>query len=219
MGKSISVKTRLSAINDYVRSSESLRDVAKKHGISGETLRRWLGDPVRKTRKGRLVSKSVPGKYTSRPSVLAKRNLGFDNQQKRWSKLEDESLVEAVHSGMTVEETGGLLGRTPAAILTRKHILVTKGKLEERFATPEGIKRTRKIKQEERVMEETPVEVTLLEVTPVESVKEIREVPDVDMDDITNLSLERLASVVSKFGVSLSINISEGVTSVQMTKS
>lgn len=209
MGKSISVKTRLSAVNDYVRNGESLRDVAKKHGISSETLRRWLGDSVRKTRKGGLVSKSVPGKYTSRPSVLAKRNLGFDNQQKRWSKLEDESLVEAVHSGMTVEETAGLLGRTPAAIYTRKHILVTKGKLEERFVVPEGIKRTRKI-----TSAEIPVEVT-----PVQSMTEVAEVPEVDMDDITNLSLERLASVVSKFGVSLSINISEGVTSVQMTKS
>lgn len=209
MGKSISVKTRLSAVNDYVRNGESLRDVAKKHGISGETLRRWLGGSVRKTRKGGLVSKSVPGKYTSRPSVLAKRNLGFDNQQRRWSKLEDESLVEAVHSGMTVEETAGLLGRTPAAIYTRKHILVTKGKLDERFVVPEGIKRTRKTHSAE-----IPVEVT-----PVQSMTEVAEVPEVDMDDITNLSLERLASVVSKFGVSLSINISGGVTSVQMTKS
>lgn len=209
MGKSISVKTRLSAVNDYVRNGESLRDVAKKHGISGETLRRWLGGSVRKTRKGGLVSKSVPGKYTSRPSVLAKRNLGFDNQQRRWSKLEDESLIEAVHSGMTVEETAGLLGRTPAAIYTRKHILVTKGKLDERFVVPEGIKRTRKT-----TSAEIPVEVT-----PVQSMTEVAEVPEVDMDDITNLSLERLASVVSKFGVSLSINISGGVTSVQMTKS
>lgn len=208
MGKSISVKTRLSAVNDYVRNGESLRDVAKKHGISGETLRRWLGDSVRKTRKGEVVSKSAPGRYT-RPSVLAKRNLGFDNQQKRWSKLEDESLVEAVHSGMTVEETAGLLGRTPAAVYTRKHILVTKGKLEQRFVVPEGIKRTRKPRSVEM-----PVEVT-----PVQSMTEVSEVPEIDMDDITNLSLERLASVVSKFGVSLSINISGGVTSVQMTKS
>lgn len=210
MGKSISVKTRLSAVNDYVRNGESLRDVAKKHGISGETLRRWLGDSVRKTRKGGLVSKSVPGKYTSRPSVLAKRNLGFNNQQKRWSKLEDESLIEAVHSGMTVEETAGLLGRTPAAVYTRKHILVTKGKLDERFVVPEGIKRTRK--PQEHVME------TQIEVHEIQPSPEVAEVPEVDMDDITNLSLERLASVVSKFGVSLSINISEGVTSVQMTK-
>ena len=208
MRKSISVKTRLSAVNDYVRYGRSLREVAQKHGISGETLRRWLGDSVRKGRKGGVVGKSVPGKYTSRPSVLAKRNLGFNNQQKRWSKLEDESLIEAVHSGMTVEETAGLLGRTPAAIYTRKHILVTKGKLEERFVVPEGIKRTRK-----------PHSVEMpVEVTPVQSMTEVSEVPEVDMDDITNLSLERLASVVSKFGVSLSINISEGVTSVQMTK-
>jgi transposase-like protein len=207
MRKSISVKTRLSAINDYVRSTESLRDVAKKYDVSGETLRRWLGDSVRKGRKAEVVGKSAPGRYT-RPSVLAKRNLGFGNQQKRWSKLEDESLVEAVHSGMTVEETAGLLGRTPAAVYSRKHILVTKGKLEQRFVVPEGIKRTRKPR-----LVEMPVEVT-----PVQSMTEVSEVPEVDMDDITNLSLERLASVVSKFGVSLSINISEGVTSVQMTK-
>lgn len=231
MGKPISVRTRLSAVNDYVRTKGSLKDVSEKHGISRETLRRWLGESVRnkKNPKSKILEKNLK----SRPSVLTKRNLGFDNQQKKWSKLEDDSLIEAVNCGMTVDETSGLLGRTPAAIYTRKHILVTKGKLEERFATPEGIKRTRKIKQEERVMEETPVEMTLLEVSPVEtapvevapvetapveSVKEVREVPDVDMDDITNLSLERLAYVVSKFGVSLSINISEGVTLVKMTK-
>lgn len=210
MKRSISVKTRLSAVNEYVRSGKSLREVSRKHGISPETLRRWLGDSVRKARKGKGISKSSSDQYTSKPSVLAKRNLGFPNQQKRWSKLEDESLIEAVHSGMTVEETSSLLGRTPAAIYNRKHILVTNGKLEERFVVPKGIKRTRK--PQEHVME------SQTEVHEIQPSPEVAEVPEVDMDDIVNLSLGRLASVVSKFGVSLSINISEGVTSVKMTK-
>ena len=210
MRKSVSVKTRLSAVNDYVRYGKSLREVSQKHGVSVDTIRRWLGDSVRKVQKNKGANEGSSDRYTSKPSVLAKRNLGFTNQQKRWSKLEDESLIEAVHSGMTVEETAGLLGRTPAAIYTRKHVLVTKGKLEERFVVPEGIKRTRK--PQEHVME------TQIEVHEIQPSPEVAEVPEVDMDDITNLSLERLASVVSKFGVSLSINISEGVTSVQMTK-
>lgn len=213
MKRSISVKIRLSAVNDYVRNGGSLREVSKKYGVSAETLRRWLGDSVRKPKKDKVVSKGSSRRYTSRSSVLAKRNLGFTNQQKKWSKLEDESLIEAVHSGMTVEETASLLGRTPAAIYTRKHILVTKGKLKERFAIPEGIKRTRK--PQEHVLE-TKMEVH--EMQPVPEVEEVAEVPEVNMDDITNLSLEKLAYVVSKFGVSLSINISEGVTLVQMTK-
>ena len=53
MRRSISVKTRLSAVNDYVRYGKSLREVSQKHGVSVDTIRRWLGDSVRKVQKNK----------------------------------------------------------------------------------------------------------------------------------------------------------------------
>lgn len=201
MSKKIPIKTRISAVNDYVRSGKSLKEVASVHGISGETLRKWLGDYVRPVGKSEKVS-------SGSSHVNKKENLR--NSNRRWRKIEEEGLLEAVHSGMSVKETSELLERTEASIQTRKSVLASRGLIEKRFISPKGIKRT--TNHREPLVEPTVIQNTTEHETP------IKEVPEVDLDAITNLSLERLASVVSRFGVSLSINISEGLTSVQMSK-
>jgi transposase-like protein len=213
MSKSkIEMKTRLEAIHDYLRSGDSLRIVGERHGMSSETLRRFLGDAVRPK------DKNGKAKFTgkTRPSVVAKQNIGILNQNKRWGKIEDETLIDAVRGGMTVEETSELLGRTPAAVYTRKHNLVRKGALGERFVIPEGIKRTRRpvmpeLFDEAPVVEAPVVETPVVEPTPTP----MGEVTEVNLKEI---SLERLAGIVRKYSVNLTMNISGGVTTIQMEK-
>jgi transposase-like protein len=203
----IEMKTRLEAIHDYLRSGDSLRIVGERHGMSSETLRRFLGDAVRPK------DKNGKAKFTgkTRPSVVAKQNIGILNQNKRWGKIEDETLIDAVRGGMTVEETSELLGRTPAAVYTRKHNLVRKGALGERFVIPEGIKRTRRPVMPELFDEAPVVETPVVEPTPTP----MSEVTEVNLKEI---SLERLAGIVRKYSVNLTMNISGGVTTIQMEK-
>jgi transposase-like protein len=203
----IEMKTRLEAIHDYLRSGDSLRIVGERHGMSSETLRRFLGDAVRPK------DKNGKAKFTgkTRPSVVAKQNIGILNQNKRWGKIEDETLIDAVRGGMTVEETSELLGRTPAAVYTRKHNLVRKGALGERFVIPEGIKRTRRPVMPELFDEAPVVEAPVVEPTPTP----MGEVTEVNLKEI---SLERLAGIVRKYSVNLTMNISGGVTTIQMEK-
>jgi hypothetical protein len=209
MGKLIPVRVKLTAVNDYMRNPGSLKEVAERHGVSHETLRKWLGDSVRK--RGRI---STQKEKKSSPAVEARKALGFPSQNKRWSKLEDESLIEAVRSGMTVEETSNLIGRTPHSIYTRKHHLSVLGKLEERFTVPEGIKRHRKPKGAPVVSE------AVVMASMEEQVKDvpINEVPEVDMEAIRTLSLETLVSLVSQHGVILNIDINGDTTSVMIRK-
>lgn len=214
----IEMKTRLEAIHDYLRSGDSLKIVGERHGMSSETLRRFLGDAVRSK------DKNLRAKFSrkTRPSVVAKQNIGILNQNKRWRKIEDETLIDAVRGGMTVEETSELLGRTPAAVYTRKHSLVRKGALEERFVIPEGIKRTRRRPAMPELFDETPVvEAPVVETPVVEAPVDeptpapVSEVTEVDLKEI---SLERLAGIVRKYSVNLTMNISGGVTTIQMEK-
>lgn len=209
MGKSIPIRVKLTAVNDYMRNPGSLKEVAERNGISHETLRRWLGDSVRK--RGRI---STPKERKSSPAVEARKALGFPSQNKRWSKLEDESLIEAVKSGMTVEETSNLIGRTPYSIYTRKHHLASIGKLEERFTSPEGIKRQRKPK-ESPVVSEAVVVASMEEQAKDASIKEV---PEVDMEAIRTLSLETLVSLVSQHNVVLNIDVNGDTTSVMIRK-
>ena len=116
-----------------------------------------------------------------------------------------------VRGGMTVEETSELLGRTAAAVYTRKHILVLKGALGERFVVPEGIKRTR------RPVSEVPPQEPPVETAP-EVTETNTEIPAMNTDGLSDLSLERLASIVNNYGVNLTMNISGNATTIQIEK-
>jgi transposase-like protein len=154
MPRTIDIKTRVSAVKDYVTSGEPLRVVAERHGISSETLRRFLGDKVRKGKKGRPVAVakgviSIPFPASASVKKRSKKDPNLPNANRRWTRSEDELLRDAVLGNFTVEETVELLGRTGAAVTTRKHILLDNGFInEKRFKTPEGITRTRRTQEE-----------------------------------------------------------------------
>lgn len=212
MKRKIPVKTKIEAVNDYLTSGLSLKAVCVKYGVSHESVRKWAS----------ASKKQISDKFkvSQKRAKLAacKRNLGFFNQQKRWTSLEDESLVEAVVSGMTVGETSGLLGRTPSSIYTRKHKLFSEGMVKERFTIPEGIKRSRKQKEVPLETPDVAEVVEKIEVIDSVNTSKIKEVPEISMEEISNISIERIAEIVSKFGVSMCISVSGDHTTVQISQ-
>jgi transposase-like protein len=104
----INSKTRVSAVKDYVTSGDPLRVVSERHGISSETLRRFLGNKIRKNKRGRPVTKGVTKGVMSIPFPTVRKRSGKDetrpNANRRWSSAEDELLRDAVLGNFTVEE-------------------------------------------------------------------------------------------------------------------
>jgi len=208
MPKKIKAKKRLEAIHDYIKSGESLKSVSLRHGMSSETLRRFLkerSNPGKETKVNLVIKNSPPLKDNRR----VQKNL--ENNNKRWKKIEDETLIDAVIGGMSVQETSELLGRTSFSIYTRKHRLISMNKLNERFVFPKGVKRVHKKVKNESI-QETP------ETNPVNVEPTINEVPKIEVDNISNISLEILAGLIGKYGIEISLNISKEATLVQMKK-
>ena len=102
MSKMISKKVKKEAVNAYVNSNETLREVAAKHGLCAETLRKLVG-PKKIRPRGTKIQSDV------RPVVQMKTNT-------RWSAKDLRSLKSMVKEGKSNQEIGGILGRTPNAI-------------------------------------------------------------------------------------------------------
>lgn len=213
MPRTIDVKTRVSAVKDYVTSGESLRIVSERHGISTETLRRSVGDKIRKSSKVRPVTKGVVSKTSPVPNKRSDKDPSKPNANSRWSRTDDELLRDAVFGNFTVEETMELLGRTKAGITTRKHVLLENGFIDEkRFKTPEGITRTRRPQNQMELFpgaEAVSVPVTQEEPMSTPSIS----VPSISVE---SPSLRELAGLVQEFGVSIDMSVTSNGTVIKM---
>lgn len=207
MPKTIDAKTRVNAVKDYVTSGDSLREVSERHGISAETLRRFLGNKVRRS--------VIPSNVVASKPQRTKKDVSRPNANRRWTIQEDELLRDAVFGNFTVEETMDLLGRTKAGVTTRKHVLLENGFLnEKRFKVPEGITRNRRknivlFPQTETKPETTQETVSQEEPTSTSSVS----VPSITVE---SPSLRELAGLVQEFGVSIDMTVSSAGTVIRM---
>lgn len=202
------------AIKDYLQNSKTLREVAETHGINMETLRKALGNRVRPRGTRYLPDGSVksPGIKNGRKIRTSKASELTPRSNKRWTATEDELLRDAVVTGMTVNETVELLGRTAVSIYCRKCYLLDNGYIpdpETRFTLAKGIKRPRKV-------ENTTIE-RIIEVE--ESREEEEKVPSAPMTQtatINSIELEDLAKLVKSYGVNITVSVTSSGTEVKM---
>jgi transposase-like protein len=202
------------AIKDYLQNSKTLREVAETHGINMETLRKALGNRVRPRGTRYLADGSVksPGIKNGRKIRTSKASELTPRSNKRWTATEDELLKDAVLTGMTVNETVELLGRTAVSIYCRKCYLLDNGYIpdpETRFTLAKGIKRPRKV---ENATIERIVEVE-------ESREEEEKVPSAPMTQTTTINsieLEDLAKLVKSYGVNITVSVTATGTEVKM---
>ena len=216
MGKQIPKNVKVAAMKAYVADGKTLRQAAEDHGITAESLRRWLGDKVRK--KGDYSkSKSEAGSTSpvSRASMVARKPRTSKASEvnvrsnKRWTLMEDELLRDAVLSRMTVKETVDLLGRTPVSIYCRKNYLIDSGFINgsTKFVMPSGIKRVRK-KME-----------TSFDNTEVEAIVDIPEAEPLQESNgaYQNIELSDLAKVVRDYGVNITVSMTSQGMEVKMS--
>ena len=207
--KKIDRKKKAEAVKDYLSSGDTLVIVAARHGMCTETLRKAVG-PRRMKKKMKTGAKKrtvgVQGSFFPEVVVASSKKISkdvsFENNHKAWGATDISLLIDSVNDGLTVSETAKLLGRTNAAVSTRKHILIREGKIrdEVRFPVPEGIKRYR------RGVDEP-------EVQPVVEVEVEKETPRASIEHIDLMSLADLAK---RFGLNVTITIDKGVTTVNM---
>lgn len=224
----INPKTRASAVKDYMSSKDSLRNVSKRHGISAETLRRFVMEHKEKTVKQVNTSKPVNStmKKNQTKKVFAKKvspvatpvvrktrtyspNELTPNANKRWKATDDELLRDAVLSNFTAKETRNLLGRTGPSIFARKCYLIDSGFIDEstRFTHEKGIKRPRNKVTEPEIVSIVSDTIPVVE-SPVEVVN-----PSVSMD-ATNI--RDLAMVVRDYGVKVTLTVTSEGTEVKL---
>jgi hypothetical protein len=205
--KTVSKKSLESAMAHYSKSKKpNLMVSSQKFGIGYETLRRHL--------KAQGVPTNVRVRVaTPSKSEYKRKNPNPLNASKRWSASEDEMLKQAVESKMSVRDTCDLLGRSVAAVYARKCILLGNGFINDvRFEVEKGILRPRKVnpEPEDFVVEE------LVDVIPVESNVEV---PVSTPGNVSlDFSINDLVSLVSEFGVSVTVTMKEGVTEVGISK-
>ena len=200
--RKISKKIRIQSVKDY-RGGMSLRQVAEKNGVSQESVRRWAGYKTRP--RGTKYAPSNPNQISLIPMPSGKRRfrespfkVGIKNANKRWTKLDDEMLRDAVLDNMTVEETKDLLGRTEASIYSRKTILIDRGFIDEnlRFPVPHGVKRERPVRVKES-KEETS-EINSKSIT------------------IDKIGLNELAQIVKQYGVGVTLSVTQEGTEIKV---
>ena len=234
----INSKTRVSAVKDYMTSNDSLRNVAGRHGMSAETLRRFVMEHKEKiANKAKTVKPVTPVMKKNPPKkVFAKKTSSVatpvatpvaasvvrkvrtyspneltPNANKRWKADEDDMLRDAVLDNFTVKETCNLLGRTAPSIFARKCYLIEIGYIgEKRFTLEKGIKRTRN-----KMAEPEIVNVVSDTIPPVDVVEAPVEVvnPTVSMD-ATNI--RDLAMVVRDYGVKVTLTVTSEGTEVKL---
>lgn len=179
-----------------------------------ETLRRALGSRVRPRGTRYLPDGSVksPGIKNGRKIRTSKASELTPRSNKRWTATEDELLRDAVVTGMTVNETVELLGRTAVSIYCRKCYLLDNGYIpdpETRFTLAKGIKRPRKVEN-----------TTIERIVEVEEAREEEEkVPSAPMTQtatINSIELEDLAKLVKSYGVNITVSVTSSGTEVKM---
>lgn len=195
MRKTIKPSLRRAAVRDYQKSGEGYKVVSARHGMSHETLRRFVREDMEAETPVMIARKKV-------------KNPLLPRANRRWNKTEDGMLSEAVASNMTVGEVVELLGRTPAAIMCRKHYLIEKGDIQGvRFKNSE-----RTWGLQDRVGEEQDVNVLQSEgeiiPAPIVSVthKEVGETPQ----------LRELAELVRDFGVHITMVVTPEGMEIKM---
>jgi len=222
MARVISKAVRTAAVKEYVKSNQSLKAVAVKYGMNEETLRRYLGNKVRPRGTRYLPDGSVktPVAKKTRKVRVSQASTKTPNSNKRWSKVEDEMLRDAVISNMTVRETVDLLGRTAPAIYCRKCQLIDEGFIpdpEMRFPVPTGIKRVRKPIENDTI-DFNEIEAILEDVeTLVENVEEVVKANANTPSSSTNVEFEQLAQIVKDYGVNVTISLTTSGTEVKMS--
>ena len=224
MARIITKAVKAAAIKDYVHNNGTLRDVASKHGINPETLRRILGNKVRPRGTRYLSDGSVktPSTINGRKVRTSTVSSATPNSNQRWTRAEDEMLRDAVLSKMTVKETVDLLGRTAPSIYCRKCQLIDEGFFndpETRFVVPTGITRVRKpmthVLEAPEVIEDVIEEVK--EVTaPVAAPVATPVATSVSVNN--SIELIQLAQIVKDYGVNITVNVTANGTEVKMSK-
>ena len=205
MARKISKKTKTEAVREYRNSHVTLRQVAEKYGVTAESVRRWAGFKTRP--RGTKYPKSNPAQISAFPNVIGKRTrkspkvTGVANANKRWSKTEDELLRDAVMSNYTVAETAKIMGRSEPSIWSRKCILIDRGFIDEnkRFPVPEGVTRNRP---------------TGIVTNKKKEVKE--EINESAIVSIGKIELSDLAMLVKKYGVGVTLTMSQKGTEVKV---
>ena len=203
MPRKISNQVRSKAVGLY-RTGMTMREVAEEVGISQETVRRFVQEAgVTPRPRGRVTTSGQGSANTSRRSFNKQlAGPGRENACKRWSSAEDEILIDAVKSGMELEDAASLLGRTKIAVSGRKYVLMQNGTLTEedlRFPRPTGIEYQRG---------ESEVVATLEEET---------EDPTETPTGISDVSLQDLAQIVRDYGVSAQVTLSAKGTEINIT--
>jgi transposase-like protein len=220
MARVITKAVKAAAIKDYVHNNKTLRDVASKHGINPETLRRILGSKVRPRGTRYLADGSVktPGTINGRKVRTSTTSAATPNSNRRWTQAEDEMLRDAVISKMTVKETVDLLGRSSAAIYCRKCQLIDDGFFkdpETRFTLPTGITRVRK--PMENVLS-TPEVIEEVINDHVEEVKDTTAPVSAPASVNSSIELIQLAQIVKDYGVNITVSVTSAGTEVKMSK-
>ena len=220
MARVITKAVKTAAIKDYVHNNKTLRDVATKHGINPETLRRILGNKVRPRGTRYLSDGSVktPGTINGRKVRTSTVSSATPNSNRRWTQAEDEMLRDAVLSKMTVKETVDLLGRTAPSIYCRKCQLIDEGFFndpETRFTLPTGIKRVRKPMAH---VLSTPEIIEGVVEDHVEEVKEVAAPVAAPASVNSTIELIQLAQIVKDYGVNITVSVTSTGTEVKMSK-
>lgn len=200
--KAISKETKRNAVRDYNTQGMTLRQVAERYGISPETIRNFSGYRARpKGPKGKRLTNPVKQTSLFEMDKVVKplNSINFPNTNRRWSKTEDSLLVDAVLDKLTVAETSNVLGRTLHSVINRKHLLTSRGLIQEetRFPVPEGVKRPRR---SENV---------------VKSDAEVVNTPS-RIIGINQIELSDLAVMVKSYGVSVTVMVTEKGTEVKL---
>ena len=237
----INSKTRVSAVKDYMNSKDSLRNVSSRHGMSAETLRRFVMEHKEKIAKEAKTVKTVkpvtPAMKKNPPKkVFAKKTTPVatpiatpvatsisrktrtyspseltPNANKRWKADEDDMLRDAVLDNFTVKETCNLLGRTAPSIFARKCYLIEIGYIGDKRFTLE-----KGIKRTRNKMAEPEIVSVVSDTIPTVDVVEAPvEVvnPAVSMD-ATNI--RDLAMVVRDYGVKVTLTVTSEGTEVKL---
>lgn len=224
MARIITKAVKAAAIKDYVHNNKNLRDVASKHGINPETLRRILGNKVRPRGTRYLSDGSVktPSTINGRKVRTSTVSSATPNSNQRWTRAEDEMLRDAVLSKMTVKETVDLLGRTAPSIYCRKCQLIDEGFFndpETRFVVPTGITRVRKpmthVLEAPEVIEDVIEEVKEV-AAPVAAPIATPVATSVSVNN--SIELIQLAQIVKDYGVNITVNVTANGTEVKMSK-
>ena len=211
MSKKVTKRLKSEAVKDYRKMGMSLRDVAAKHGVSAESVRRWAGYRTRpRGTKYPILDKSAiiasSEVYDIKP-VISPNHI---NARNVWSKTEDEILKDAVIDNLTIRETVELLGRSEGSIMNRKSMLVKRGFIDKnlRFKPDFGKSDSKNTKPQ---LSKSVVKTIVKNAPPVKKVEE----KTGSSINIEKIGLSDLAKLVKDHGVGVTLVLSQQGTEVR----